>query len=122
MNHLFRCWRPTFQKGGKFLKEKRGVKQRNDVIVRLDSGGGVGKEIQRSAITVIDQVSERKNEPEVGLRVQARRDGVALHGEPEHSSHLKTAQMITEPEGLDDHGGSFPQWLVTERTGFLATY
>lgn len=45
-----------------------------------------------------------------------------LHGEREHSSHLKTGQMITEPKGLDDHGGSFPQRVVTERTDFLATY
>lgn len=121
---MFRCWRPKFQKGRKILKNKRGVKQRNNVIARLDSGGGVGKGIQqRGASTVIDQVSERKTSLKwTGLRVQARRDDVRLHGEREHSSHLKTAQMITEPEGLDDHGGSFPQRVVTERTDFLATY
>lgn len=37
-------------------------------------------------------------------------------------SHLKAAQMITEPEGLDDHGGSLSQRAVTERTDFLATH
>lgn len=47
---------------------------------------------------------------------------VTFQGQREHSSHLKTAQMITEPEGLDDHGSSFPQWVVTERTDFLATH
>lgn len=35
---------------------------------------------------------------------------------------LKTAQMITEPEGLDDHGCSFSQRGVTECTDFLATH
>lgn len=35
---------------------------------------------------------------------------------------LKTAQMITEPKGLDDHGGSLSQRGVTERTDFLATH
>lgn len=35
---------------------------------------------------------------------------------------LKTAQMITEPEGLDDHGRSLSQRGVTERTDFLATH
>lgn len=40
----------------------------------------------------------------------------------EPCSHLKTAQMITEPEGLDDHGCSFSQRGVTERTDFLATH
>lgn len=41
-------------------------------------------------------------------------------GEPR--SHLKTAQMITEPEGLDDHGCSFSQRSATVRTDFLATH
>lgn len=41
-------------------------------------------------------------------------------GEPR--SHLKTAQMITEPEGLDDHGCSFSQRGATVRTDFLATH
>lgn len=35
---------------------------------------------------------------------------------------LKTAQMITEPKGLDDHGRSLSQRGVTERTDFLATH
>lgn len=35
---------------------------------------------------------------------------------------LKTAQMITELEGLDDHGRSLSQRGVTERTVFLATH
>lgn len=35
---------------------------------------------------------------------------------------LEAAQMITEPEGLDDHGRSLSQWGVTERTDFLATH
>lgn len=35
---------------------------------------------------------------------------------------LKTAQMITEPEGLDDHGCSFSQRGATVRTDFLATH
>lgn len=43
-------------------------------------------------------------------------------GGGELRSHLKTAQMITEPEGLDDHGCSFSQRGVTECTDFLATH
>ena len=38
------------------------------------------------------------------------------------TSHLKAAQMITEPQGLDDHGCSFAQRRVTQRTDFLATH
>lgn len=35
---------------------------------------------------------------------------------------LETGQMITESQGLDDHGGSLAQDRVTERTDFLATH
>lgn len=64
------------------------------------------------------------------LRAQARRadDDMrkrrwgGLVGAGETRSHLKTAQMITEPEGLDDHGCAFSQRGVTERTDFLATH
>lgn len=50
------------------------------------------------------------------------RDAVSLRGRQKPSSHLKTAQMITEPKGLDDHGRSLSQRGVTERTDFLATH
>lgn len=45
-----------------------------------------------------------------------------LRGRQEPDSHLKTAQMITEPKGLDDHGCSLSQRVLTERTDFLATH
>lgn len=47
---------------------------------------------------------------------------VLVQGRREPSSHLKTAQMITEPQGLDDHGRSLSQWSVTECTHFLSTH
>lgn len=49
-------------------------------------------------------------------------EGVRGGGLGEPRSHLKTAQMITEPEGLDDHGCSFSQRSATVRTDFLATH
>lgn len=59
-------------------------------------------------------------EEEEGGRGRGR--WVVAEGAGEPRSHLKAAQMITEPEGLDDHGRSFSQRGVTERTDFLATH
>lgn len=53
---------------------------------------------------------------------RGRRRWEVAEGAGEPRSHLKTAQMITEPEGLDDHGCSFSQRGVTECTDFLATH
>lgn len=36
-------------------------------------------------------------------------------------SHLKTMQMITKPQGLDDHGGSFAQNVITAGAHTLPT-
>lgn len=35
---------------------------------------------------------------------------------------LETGQMINEPQGLDDHGGSLDQCRVTESTDSLAIH
>lgn len=53
---------------------------------------------------------------------KVRRDGKYCgQAGPEPHAHLETTQMITEPKGLDDHGGSFAQREVTLRTHFPPT-
>lgn len=121
---LLRCRREKFQ-DGRTTREKKMIKDKGGEGLARVEGSGT---LTFTVIGVRNQRGNKKRRTSGRLRLVFFQAGprcaedVLRGGRQMPSSHLKAAQMITEPQGLDDHGCSLPQRALTEGTDFLATH
>lgn len=129
----------TWQSGNKVAVEMQQISSREEKNPSLDRRPelSVGEMKARGGLVRFETCWHRKlpfaprvarlemKEKQLGViggGSEERPTGAMLPDRQGPGSHLKAAQMITEPQGLDDHGRSLSQRGVTERTGFFTTH
>lgn len=100
--------------GSAWCPQGQGVRRQQQEEAICDSEGSADR--QRQHLACQWRVHTQRSKKPCALQAKRCRPAGRLA-----QSHLKTMQMITKTQGLDDHGSSFAQNVMTEGAHSLPT-